>query len=101
MPAPRVWIAQCLCPARHCIMAAAFDVSEKPAAAAIDELNQQIRTLLDARAINPWCGICRSSERHCEAAPTRFASMAEAWPELLRLQRENLAASRVLGEIPP
>jgi hypothetical protein len=97
----RVWIAQCLCPRRHAIIAAAGEAEDEATAAELvaKPLREQLDELLAEGIFNPWCGICRAPSetwRH-ELRRSRFASMEEAAPELWRLQLEQAVARAVLG----
>lgn len=57
-----VWIAQCLCPQRHCICAIAgeaVDVSDAQRAI-LAQLQEQVADLIAKRLFNPWCGLCHA-----------------------------------------
>lgn len=98
----RVYIAQCLCPDRHCILAAAHE-AESPAAA--EQLTETLRTaiteLLTMGTLNPWCGLCgaKAESWHYELGSTAFATMDEAMPTLRQMQAEMLAAQAMFGDI--
>jgi hypothetical protein len=98
-----LWIAQCLCPSRHCIVAATGEVETE--AEAEREVRQPLRRdvvgMLASGAINPWCAICNANRAtwRYEVRRTRFATMAEAAPELARLQAGNLAMNLLWGDI--
>jgi hypothetical protein len=79
----KVRIVQLLCPARHCIIGAAYlspDGAENP------EHKQSLRTQFDLlvkwAGFDPWCGLCKSRDFHLEDAPTGFATMEEAEPHI-------------------
>ena len=104
LPTTHVWMTQCLCPQRHCIVMSAGeaesrDVAEVKVAA---PLRERVATQLATRELNPWCGLCgaRSGTWTYELARTRFRSMAEAMPELKRLEAEQAVARAVLGDRP-
>lgn len=100
----RVWISQCLCPGRHCIMGAAGEADG--AAAARDQietpLREAIAVLLRSRQFNPWCGLCRADAVTWwfETRRTRFATLAQAGPELARLEALNRSTAAMFGDIP-
>jgi hypothetical protein len=85
----RVWIAQCLCgPQRHAIIATAGEAEGRAGAEryVLQPLEFRVASLLRAKTLNPWCGICRAlveSWRY-ELGRTAFATMAEAMPALKR-----------------
>ena len=57
----RVWIAQCLCPQRHCILAAADEANDENEATRISAwLQRRIAAKLIAGELSPWCGLCRA-----------------------------------------
>jgi hypothetical protein len=98
-----VWLAQCLCPQRHTIMAAAGEADEDDAEAEILEpLKLQVATALTDGLINPWCQLCKAvaSDWTCEVGRTRFRTMAEATPVLRQCEAEQLATQAFL-EVPP
>lgn len=97
-----VWICQCLCPDRHCIMAAANEAeSEKDAQRIRTELRRQAIEWLKSGALNNWCGLCGAGVAtwRYELRRTRFATMAEAMPHLRQTEAENVAANLVWGDL--
>jgi hypothetical protein len=102
VPGHRVWIVQCLCPSRHAILALAVEVKVGITSPqkAIEDLRDMATGLIRHGEINPWCGICHSREWTYEAAPTRFATIEEAKPHLEELERRNILAAQLLGELP-
>jgi hypothetical protein len=98
----RVWVAQCLCPDRHCIVAAANEANSEAEAQEITvQLRRQVTELLRSGAINPWCGICgakRATWKY-ELGRTMFATIHEASPHLARLERENATARELFGDL--
>jgi hypothetical protein len=103
-PERRVWIAQCLCPQRHAILASA-DEAETPAAAAVsvlDPLRARVSSLLQAGVLNPWCGQCnaRSETWQYELGRTPFHSMEEAMPALKQSEAEQMLARFAFGDLP-
>jgi hypothetical protein len=89
---PVVRIVQLLCPARHCILATAYESADgEPIAAIAEHVREGFRLLFNAGNLNPWCGICHSRDFHIEDGATAFRSMDEALPHLNQLQAENAA----------
>lgn len=86
-------LCQCLCPKRHCILAS---VGEGDDAALQMSLKNQMRDLIRADKINPWCGLCGAKPRDWfyEVKETPFATMEEALPVML----QEYAAQRVAAE---
>lgn len=83
-----VWLAQCVCPNGHCIRAYANEAGSVTEAKhdVVDVLHQNIIDFLRGHNIEPTCGACdarASTWRFC-VSRTRFATMAEAEPHLLR-----------------
>jgi hypothetical protein len=98
-----VWIAQCLCPQRHCIMATAGQADDLRAATLklLDPLRDAVGDALRADAINPWCGLCNARQEtwRYELGRTRFATMAEARPALLESEANQAITRAVFGDM--
>ena len=83
-----VRLVQCLCPARHCIVAVAFapGTDFRDDREAILWLQARVEKMLagGGDVMNPWCGICRAAADRWryEVAGTRFGTLEEAWPAL-------------------
>lgn len=89
-----VWISQMLCPARHCALAAAWlDDESHPKTAA-----EQLRASAALLGQGDLCGIC-GGRLSIEHARTRFATMAEALPELRASERRNPETRRRLDAL--
>jgi hypothetical protein len=98
-----VWIAQCLCPLRHCIIAAAIE-AEGPAAAqenGIVPLRTTIDSLLNSRTLNPWCALCHASSSGWtyEVRRTQFSSLAEAEPTLRQVEADQIVTNALWGDM--
>lgn len=97
-----VWIAQCLCPKRHTILAAAGGADDREAAedGLLTPLRGHIAGLLAGGTFNPWCGLCKSPSEAWtyELARTRFRSMEEAMPELRRSEAEQAVTRALFGD---
>jgi hypothetical protein len=98
----RVWVAQCLCPDRHCILAAANEAETEVEAQAIKkELRQQVVAAVQSGAFHGSCAICgadRATWKY-EVGRTPWETMAEAHPHLIRIQNENLATNALFGDL--
>jgi hypothetical protein len=99
----RVWLCQCLCPARHCILAAAGEAEgEAQAAQLVDQpLRAQVEEMLAGGVLNPHCAMCdaKAASWRYELRETAFASLIAAASDLERLERENLATNAAFGDI--
>lgn len=94
-----VHIVQCLCPSRHAILAIAYlprDLDSPRTAE--DYLRETVARLVAAGIMNARCGICKSANLRYEDSATRFQTMAEAEPELRRIERECSAARMMFGQ---
>lgn len=100
----RVWVCQCLCPQRHCILAAAGEADSQAAAeeAVENPLRASVNMLLTTRAANSWCGLCKAGQEtwRYELARTRFRTIEEAAPYLERSEAEQAAMRAVWGDLP-
>lgn len=98
----RVWIAQCLCPQRHAILAAADEADDREAAETIvlSPLRAGLAALMAAGTVNPWCGLCKAASEtwSYELDRTRFATMAQAIPELRRCEAGQALTRAIFGE---
>lgn len=97
-----VWICQCLCPARHCILAVTGEFDTERAAVALRvELRRAVVGLLASGAMNPWCGLCdakRATWRY-EVRRTIFATMAAAEPGLREIEAAQARTRRAWGDL--
>ena len=85
----RIRIVQCLCPSRHCIMALAFDPAESDDTSAIGRLKEDVTGLLAGGQLDPWCALCLSRDWHYEVGITRFTTISEALPHLMKSQHDQ------------
>jgi len=92
----RVHLIQHLCPARHCIMAVAYQPDEHTHEQALERLRGMEASL----KVNPWCGICGSTELRFEDSETIYTTLAEATPALAQAQLANLEAMRYFADRP-
>jgi hypothetical protein len=91
-----VWISQCLCEHRHCILSAVWDEADTSQAQAEAELSNALTQLLWTGTLNKWCRICRSETFHYEAGRTTWRTIEEATPELQKVQAANIASGDLL-----
>jgi hypothetical protein len=85
----RVWIAQAICPWRHCLCTVAFDEAH----VSKEEGSRQVLTYLEAEItagrLHLRCEICNSTTIKVELGRTRFASIAEAIPAIRANQQHQ------------
>lgn len=80
-----VYLAQLKCPSNHCVVMAASEFETEAEAQQLEpRLLQDFQRLVAGKAINPECGICHSTQLHVQIAQSRFATMDEARPFLMR-----------------
>lgn len=104
-----IHIVQCLCPSRHCIMAALYDPNDETRGVMYDPQDETraggipaVRAAIDlaiaAKTIDPWCGICKakSDTWRYEDSPTLWRTMAEALPAAKALEAANRATAAFL-----
>lgn len=110
--ATKVRIVQALCPARHCILAIAYQPGITAAQAdfgscdditltkanAAGYLRTLVEGLVERKTFDPWCGLCRAAKATWvyEDELTRFWSMEEALPELEKLEAEQMLARMIM-----
>ena len=94
-----VYLAQCLCPQRHCLLALPMEQEDPATAEAF--LRVQLTTLLNLAIdhyqwLNPWCELCKAprAQWHIEVGRTRFTTLAEALPHLKHSEADQLASAR-------
>ena len=97
-----VWILQCLCPERHCVLATAYEANAEEATRLEAEMSTvlaaEISDLIDKHVLNPWCGICKAgrSTWKVEAKDSGVPTLAEAMPYLKRCEAEQQATAAYL-----
>ena len=101
----RVWLAQCQCPQRHCILAAsgAADDGSEARWTILAPLRERVLHMISAKTLNPWCAICHSPAAKWQYAVgrTRFKTMEEAEPFLRQCEAEQIATNALLGDNMP
>lgn len=93
MSEQRVWLAQCLCPQRHCIMGGYDEATSKiDAKFIIAKLRWTVEERIRTGEIDPWCGICGAKVNtwHYEIGCTRWRTKAEAKPHIDQVESNNL-----------
>jgi hypothetical protein len=100
----RVWIAQCLCPQHHCILATAGEADSARLAeeAVAAPLRESVAQLLRSGTLNPWCGLC-----HCpvdtwtyDLGRTGLPFDGGSHPALEQNEREQAIANALWGDLP-
>jgi len=91
-----IHLAQCLCPARHCIVAAAYDPATRTLG--VEGLRAEVARIVDLGNADPWCGLCgakRDSWTY-EDGVTRWKTIEEARPFLEELEAAQQRAALAL-----
>ena len=103
MPETRVWIAQCLCPSRHCVMAVAGEAKSYKEAetSVLTPLVSQVAKLLTERTLNPWCALCKAAadQWKYEVRRSRFRTIEEAEPMLRQTEGEQIITNALWGDM--
>ena len=91
-----VYIAQLLCPQRHCLAALAQECTAEEARRLKPQLEMQFAELVAKAKLvgGASCSICGARSLHIETARSKFQTMEDAAPHLLvqeMLQRETAA----------
>lgn len=89
-----IYLVQLLCPARHCIIAAAYD-SER--GGSFDDTVRLMEARLEQLGAHPWCCICGAEHLTFEQAKAKFPDMATALPILRAAEASNLATRQRLA----
>ncbi len=91
---PRARIVQLLCPARHCILALAYDsLDGEP----LPEMASLIQEQFAKGPFPPYCELCRSRSLYAEDAALKFSTLAEAMPFLMESHRQQLATRQFVA----
>lgn len=98
-PAVRVHLVQCLCPARHCIMASAGQEPPGTAAESLAIVKEAIEAAIAAKKINPYCAICRAPREHWnfEVATIPGRTLEELRPALEREERNQAQTAAAIA----
>ena len=93
----KVYIAQLLCPSRHCILAAAGEyASEADAQVLAAAVRENFQSATEHGILDPWCGLCKSRKLAVEVRATRFTSLEEAQPHLSANQTAQLLSAEYI-----
>lgn len=87
-----VHIVQLLCPARHCIIALAYEEEQSD----LEQCKVSMVTIMWRMKIAHHCGICGSGDLKFEERRTPFPTMAAAGPALYQTEMENMATRAAL-----
>ena len=91
-----VWLLQCLCPARHCLLGVAYEDTllgtPEAAAAAI----RGVESVFNEGTLDRWCGICGSREIHYETGRMPYQTLKEAMGPLREAEAANLATRAMI-----
>ncbi len=91
-----VRIVQLLCPARHCLLASAYEDDK----GTFSKTCEALSAMLEPRGgVSRHCGICGSTELHFEVGLTKFKTLAEAMPSLDQAQTEQLLTRSWLDDL--
>lgn len=105
MPEPVcVWLAQCVCPQRHAILATAGEAANRAAATekVLSPLQARVAEMLRDGVLKPRCSLCGSPPDSWvyELGRTRFGSLQAAMPALRQSEREQAAIRNLWGDMP-
>jgi hypothetical protein len=94
-----VYLVQCLCPARHCILAGASEATS-PQAAEVSlmlSLRGTITAMLADGVLNPWCDLCHATSETWtyEVGRTPYQTLAEAKPVLNAIEQAQRATNQL------
>src|SRR6185295_20263934 len=93
-----IHLIQLLCPDRHCILAVAYDDQLTTYAKTQKTFSETVASLLERRALNSFCGLCRSTEWHYEDGKTSFNSMAQAETILMKAEADQRASAALFKQ---
>lgn len=99
-----VYLCQCLCPARHAIvaMAGAYLSQANAEAVLIPLATKAVDRAITLGLQNPRCALCGAKRDAWtfEVGRTRWRTMEEAQAPLEEAQREQMAINAIFGDIP-
>ncbi len=90
----KVYIAQLLCPQRHCVLAVAGEYeSDHDAKWLAGELGKRMGALVITGVRKHECGICKSTDLEVDIQATGFATLAEAGAPMAAEKARQLYAA--------
>lgn len=98
MSEKRVYVVQCLCPERHCVLAVAMEGATEQEEAILTASTKEIEGAFSSGMFRRECGICHAKELRFELMRTPFKTMEEARPALMETQLEQLATRATIDE---
>ena len=98
----RVWLAQCLCPQRHCMLASAGLATTGAEALELvaTPLRKAVNELIAGKVLNPWCGICQAAIATWtfELGRMEFTTMEDAEAALRQSEADQLRTAEWYGD---
>lgn len=99
MSEPRaVLLLQCLCPARHCIIALAGEAPPATAESMREQAIAGLESAIASKTINPWCELCQAPRDQWtfEVAELPDRTLAEIMPELKRQEAAQIRSAAAI-----
>lgn len=93
----KVYIAELLCPNRHCLMAMAGEFEGENYTRLEARLQKAMLRAIETNMIKPVCAVCDAPHEvwSIETKITKYGSLADAEPEMRREEREQFAVAMV------
>jgi hypothetical protein len=94
---PQVYIAQLLCPSRHCVIGVA-DVceTEEQVEGLRAKLQAGFDQMCESKVLNRRCDLCNSTALHIEVGRTEFKTLEQAKPFLLANEAAQRATAAMI-----
>lgn len=92
-PRPSVLLLQCLCPARHCIIALAGEAPPATVESMTESAKAGIESAIAAKSLDPWCALCGAPREQWsfEVAELADRTLAQVMPALRASEAEQIA----------
>jgi hypothetical protein len=94
-----IWITQCLCERRHCMMAGAWNDAEMAREQGIRKTRETITGMIERGLIDSRCPICQSSKFHYETARTKWQTLEEATAALAASEAMQRGTGDLLAQM--